>query len=580
MFLKYFPILVWTKSYTYNDLANDGLAAIIVTIMLIPQSLAYAMLAGLPPEMGLYASIIPLILYAIFGTSKTLAVGPVAVIALMTSASCSQFANPGSSEYIVFAIILALMSGIILTFMGLLKLGFIANFLSHPVISGFITASGLIIASSQLNHILGIEGKGNNLYEILGNLGGNLINTNGYTVSLGVFALIILFWCKTRLRNFLLDRGLKSSIADILSRTGPVFAILLTSLAVWLLDLEIKQVAIVGSIPEGLPSFAMPSFTFSIWRELLPAAILISLVGYVETVSVAQTLASKRRQRIDPNQELIALGISNVGSGISGGFPVTGGFARSVVNFDAGAKTPAAGAFTAIGIALTTLFLTPVLFYLPKATLSATIIIAVLSLVDFKAVFKTFSYSRPDGMAMTGTILVTLLLGVEVGIISGVGISLLMYLYRTSRPHIARIGQVPGTQHFRNVNRHLVVTSKKIISLRIDESLYFPNARYLEDSVNSYVGKEPEIKDVILMFSAINYLDASALESLEAINRRLADAKVKLHLSEVKGPVMDQLKRTHFLSELSGQVFLSQFEAFKYLEPELAKKTLNSSKIW
>ena len=580
MFLKYFPILLWSKSYTYNDLANDGLAAIIVTIMLIPQSLAYAMLAGLPPEMGLYASIIPLILYAIFGTSKTLAVGPVAVIALMTSASCSQFANPGSSEYILFAIILALMSGIILTFMGLLKLGFIANFLSHPVISGFITASGLIIASSQLNHILGIEGRGSNLYEILVNLAGNLISINGYTVSLGVFALIILFWCKTRLKNFLLERGLKSSIADILSRTGPVFAILLTSLAVWLLDLEIKQVAIVGSIPEGLPSFAMPSFTFSIWRELLPAAILISLVGYVETVSVAQTLASKRRQRIDPNQELIALGISNVGSGISGGFPVTGGFARSVVNFDAGAKTPAAGAFTAIGIALATMFLTPVLFYLPKATLSATIIIAVLSLVDFKAVFKTFSYSRPDGMAMTGTILVTLLLGVEVGIISGVGISLLMYLYRTSRPHIARIGQVPGTQHFRNVNRHLVITSKKIISLRIDESLYFPNARYLEDSVNSYVGKEPEIKDVILMFSAINYLDASALESLEAINRRLADAKVKLHLSEVKGPVMDQLKRTHFLSELSGQVFLSQFDAFKYLEPELAKKTLNSSKIW
>ena len=580
MFLKYFPILVWSKSYTYNDLANDGLAAIIVTIMLIPQSLAYAMLAGLPPEMGLYASIIPLILYAIFGTSKTLAVGPVAVIALMTSASCSQFANPGSSEYIVFAIILALMSGIILTFMGLLKLGFIANFLSHPVISGFITASGLIIASSQLNHILGIEGRGSNLYEILVNLAGNLISINGYTVSLGVFALIILFWCKTRLKNFLLERGLKSSIADILSRTGPVFAILLTSLAVWLLDLEMKQVAIVGSIPEGLPSFAMPSFTFSIWRELLPAAILISLVGYVETVSVAQTLASKRRQRIDPNQELIALGISNVGSGISGGFPVTGGFARSVVNFDAGAKTPAAGAFTAIGIALATMFLTPVLFYLPKATLSATIIIAVLSLVDFKAVFKTFSYSRPDGMAMTGTILVTLLLGVEVGIISGVGISLVMYLYRTSRPHIARIGQVPGTQHFRNVNRHLVITSKKIISLRIDESLYFPNARFLEDSVNSYVGKEPEIKDVILMFSAINYLDASALESLEAINRRLADAKVKLHLSEVKGPVMDQLKRTHFLSELSGQVFLSQFDAFKYLEPELAKKTLNSSKIW
>ena len=579
MFLKYFPILAWSKSYTYNDLAEDGLAAIIVTIMLIPQSLAYAMLAGLPPEMGLYASIIPLVLYAIFGTSKTLAVGPVAVIALMTSASCSQFANPGSSEYIIFAIILALMSGIILILMGLLKLGFIANFLSHPVISGFITASGLIIAASQLNHILGIEGTGSNLYDILYNLISNLMNINVYTVFLGSCAIIILFWCKTRLKNFLLARGFKPLMANILSRTGPVFAVVLTSLAVWLFNMETRQVAIVGSIPEGLPSFAIPSFIATIWRELLPAAILISLVGYVETVSVAQTLASKRRQRIDPNQELIALGFSNVGSGISGGFPVTGGFARSVVNFDAGAKTPAAGAFTAIGIALATLFLTPALFYLPKATLSATIIIAVLSLVDFKAVFRTFSYSRPDGLAMAGTILITLLLGVEIGIVSGVGISLLMYLYRTSRPHIARIGQVPGTQHFRNVNRHLVITSEKVISLRIDESLYFPNARFLEDSVNSFVGKEPDVTDVILMFSAINYLDASALESLEAINRRLADAKVNLHLSEVKGPVMDQLKRTHFLLELSGQVFLSQFDAFKSLEPKLAEKTLNFNKI-
>ena len=579
MFLKYFPILAWSKSYTYNDLAEDGLAAIIVTIMLIPQSLAYAMLAGLPPEMGLYASIVPLVLYAIFGTSKTLAVGPVAVIALMTSASCSQFANPGSSEYIKFAIILALMSGIILILMGLLKLGFIANFLSHPVISGFITASGLIIAASQLNHILGIEGTGSNLYDILYNLISNLMNINVYTGFLGACASIILFWCKTRLKNFLLARGFKPLMANILSRTGPVFAVVLTSLAVWLLNMETRQVAIVGSIPEGLPSFAIPSFTATIWRELLPAAILISLVGYVETVSVAQTLASKRRQRIDPNQELIALGFSNVGSGISGGFPVTGGLARAVVNFDAGAKTPAAGAFTAIGIALATLFLTPALFYLPKATLSATIIIAVLSLVDFKAVFRTFSYSRPDGLAMAGTILITLLLGVEIGIVSGVGISLLMYLYRTSRPHIARIGQVPGTQHFRNVNRHLVITSEKVISLRIDESLYFPNARFLEDSVNSFVGKEPDVTDVILMFSAINYLDASALESLEAINRRLADAKVNLHLSEVKGPVMDQLKRTHFLLELSGQVFLSQFDAFKSLEPKLAEKTLNFNKI-
>ena len=428
-----------------------------------------------------------------------------AVIALMTSASCSQFANPGSAEYVVLAIILAIMSGMMLIMMGLLKLGFIANFLSHPVISGFITASGIIIAASQLNHIFGIEGRGSNLVDILLNLIINLNDLNPYTLFIGIFALIILFWCKKKLKRFMLDLGSTPSISDVISRTGPVIAVVSTTLIVWIFDLGYDKVPIVGSIPEGLPSLGLPSFNFSILTKLLAPALLISLVGYVETISVAQTLASKRRQRIDPNQELIALGFSNAGSGISGGFPVTGGFARSVVNFDAGAKTPAAGAFTAIGIALATMFLTPFLFYLPKATLAATIIIAVLSLVDFKSVLKTFSYSRPDGLAMTSTIFITLLMGVEIGIISGVGISLLMYLYRTSRPHIARVGQVPGTQHFRNINRHLVVTSEKVISLRIDESLYFPNARFLEYSIYGYIGREPEIKNVILVFSAINY---------------------------------------------------------------------------
>ncbi len=575
MYAKYFPILKWSKSYTYKEFVDDFLAAIIVTIMLIPQSLAYAMLAGLPAEMGLYASIIPLILYCIFGTSKTLAVGPVAVIALMTAASCSQFAEPGSPEYVVTAILLATMSGIILILMGLLKLGFIANFLSHPVISGFITASGLIIAASQLNHILGIEGRGSNLFDILKNLILNLTDFNTYAFIIGVIALAILFWCKKKLKYLMLSSGFNALTSDIVSRTGPVLAVFITTFIVWLFGLG-GTVVIVGSIPEGLPSFKVPSSNFALGIELLAPALLISLVGYVETISVAQTLASKKRQRIDPNQELIALGFSNVGSGISGGFPVTGGFARSVVNFDAGAKTPAAGAFTAIGIAIATLFLTPLLFYLPKATLAATIIIAVLSLVDFKSVLRTFSYSNPDGLAMTCTIFITLAMGVEVGIMSGVGISLSMYLYRTSRPHIARIGQVPGTQHFRNVKRHLVVTSEKVISLRIDESLYFPNARFLEDTIYAYVGMEPEIKNVIFVFSAINYLDASALESLENINTRLADAMVGLHFSEVKGPVMDQLKRTTLLDNLNGQVFVSQYEAFKALEPELAEKTLAS----
>ena len=574
MFTKYFPIIEWVKSYSYDDLANDTVAAIVVTIMLIPQSLAYALLAGLPPEIGLYASIIPLILYSIFGTSKTLAVGPVAVIALMTFAACSKLAIPGSPEFVTISIMLATLSGLILLLMGILKLGFITNFLSHPVISGFITASGLIIAASQLKHIFGISGGGSNLIEISVNIYKNILEINFLTVFIGITSLLILYWSKKRFKTCLINFKVSEFLSDLISRTGPVIAVIITSFFVWIFGLGESTVSIVGHIPKGLPVLKFPDINYNIFLELFIPALLISIVGYVETVSIAQTLASKRREKIDHNQELIALGFSNFGSGVSGGFPVTGGFARSVVNFDAGAKTPAAGALTAIGIAFSTLFLTPFLFYLPKATLAATIMIAVLSLVDFKSVIKVFSYSPADGLAMVSTIILTLCFGVEIGIVCGVVLSLSMFLYRTSRPHIARVGQVPGTEHYRNVNRHIVISSKKVICFRIDESLYFPNAKFLEDTIYNFIINNKEINDIIIMCSAINYIDTSALESLEFINSRLKEAGVKLHLSEVKGPVMDQLQKTNFFDELSGKVYLTNFQAFLRLDPELANKTL------
>ncbi|MCK9552142.1 SulP family inorganic anion transporter, partial [Aquamicrobium sp.] len=283
--------------------------------------------------------------------------------------------------------------------------------------------------------------------------------------------------------------------------------------------------------------------------------------GFVESVSVGQTLAAKRRQRIDPDQELIGLGAANIAAGLSSGYPVTGGFARSVVNFDAGAQTPAAGVFTAVGIAFAALFLTPLLASLPQATLAATIIVAVLSLVDFGAVRRVFAYSRSDFAAMAATILVTLGWGVELGIVAGVLLSLLLHLYRTSKPHTAIVGQVPGTEHYRNVERHSVLTDPRILSIRVDESLYFANSRFLEDTIAANVAERPDLKHVILMCSAVNAIDASALESLEEINRRLVDAGIGFHLSEVKGPVMDRLKGTKFLEHLNGRIFLSQHEA-------------------
>ena len=574
MFEKYFPILVWIKHYTYDDFASDTVAAIVVTIMLIPQSLAYALLAGLPPQIGLYASIIPLLIYSIFGTSNTLAVGPVAVIALMTFAASSKFAQPGSSEFVSIAILLAVISGLILLLMGILRLGFITNFLSHPVISGFITASGLIIAASQLKHIFGINGDGSNLIAILSSISKNISEISIVTLFIGILSLFILYWSKKRFKSFLINSNVNNFFSDLISRTGPVIAVIVSTFFVWVFGLGENAVSIVGYIPKGLPEIKFPEITFDAFIKLFIPALLISIVGYVETVSIAQTLAAKRREKIEHNQELIALGFSNFGSGLSGGFPVTGGFARSVVNFDAGAKTPAAGAFTAIGIAVSTLFLTSLLFYLPKATLAATIIIAVLSLVDFKSVIKVFSYSKTDGLAMVSTIVVTLCFGVEIGIVSGVVLSLLMFLYRTSRPHIAKVGQVPGTEHYRNEDRHIVISSNKVICLRIDESLYFPNARFLEDSIYKFVINNKNVKHIIIMCSAVNYIDSSALESLEFVNSRLNESGVKLHLSEVKGPVMDQLKKTNFLDELTGEVFLTSFQAFLKLEPKMANKTL------
>jgi SulP family sulfate permease len=288
---------------------------------------------------------------------------------------------------------------------------------------------------------------------------------------------------------------------------------------------------------------------------------LIAILGFVESVSVAQGLAAKRRERIDPDQELIGLGASNVAASLAGGFPVAGGFARSVVNFDAGAATPAAGFFAAVLIAMATFFLMPVLAWLPKATLSATIIVAVWSLVDFSIVKKAWHYSRADFLAVTATIVVTLLVGVEAGVASGIMVSILVHLYKSSRPHVAIVGEVPGTEHFRNVLRHKVVTHAHILSLRVDESLFFANTRYLEDLIYKEVAERPALKHVILMCSAVNEIDLSALESLEVINTRLSDQGIALHLSEVKGPVMDALQKTHLLEALTGQVYLSQHQA-------------------
>jgi SulP family sulfate permease len=567
-FASYFPILQWGRTYDRNALTGDALAAVIVTIMLIPQSLAYALLAGLPPEAGLYASIAPIVIYAIFGTSRALAVGPVAVVSLMTAAAIGNIADEGTAGYAVAALTLAALSGAILLTMGLLKLGFLANFLSHPVIAGFITASGILIATSQIKHVLGISAGGDTLPEMMILLVENLSATNWITLLIGAGTTAFLFWVRKGLKPLLRRIGLGPRLADMVTKAGPVLAVVVTTVLVWGLGLDAQGVKIVGVVPQGLPPLTLPSFSTDLIGLLLLPALLISVIGFVESVSVAQTLAAKKRQRIDPDQELIGLGAANLGAAFTGGYPVTGGFARSVVNFDSGAETPAAGIFTALGLAVAAIALTPLIYFLPTATLAATIIVAVLSLVDFSILKRSWAYSKADFGAVAVTVVLTLVLGVETGVSVGVVLSIALHLFKSSRPHVAEVGLVPCTQHFRNIHRHSVLTDPTLLTIRIDESLYFANARFLEDYIADRVATDCPIRNVVLMCSAINEIDLSALESLEAINHRLATMDVKLHLSEVKGPVMDRLKKSHFLDLLTGQVFLSQYDAMRTLAPE------------
>ena len=574
---RWLPCLEWGRHYNRSSAVQDGLAALIVTLMLIPQSLAYAMLAGLPPVMGLYASLLPLLAYALFGSSRTLAVGPVAVVSLMTAAALTPLFPAGSPDYIGAALLLTLLSGLLLSAMALLRLGFLANFLSHPVITGFISASGILIATGQVQHLLGIKAGGENLLQILPQLAQALPASHWPTALIGLLSLAWLWWSRARLKAVLARLGLSPQAASHLAKAGPVLAIILGILAVSLLQLEARGVRVVGAIPQGLPGLSLPSLDLQLALQLLPAALLISLVGFIESVSVGQTLAAQRRQRIEPDNELLGLGAANLSAAFSGGLPVTGGFARSVVNHEAGAQTPMAGVFTAIGIGLSVLLLTPLLHNLPLAVLAASIIVAVLGLVDLGSLRRTWRYSRQDGAAQLATLLGVLLIGVEIGILLGVALSLLLFLWRTSRPHMAVVGQVPGSEHFRNVERYSVIESPSVLSLRVDESLYFPNARYLEERIGELIASRPQVRQLVLMCSGVNLIDASALDSLHTISERLHSAGVQLHLSEVKGPVMDQLLRGNFLEQFGGRVFISQYEALNTLDPQSSRQALQAA---
>jgi SulP family sulfate permease len=552
----------WLATYDRSKAAQDAVAGIVVTILLVPQSLAYAMLAGLPPHVGMYASILPLLAYAALGSSMTLSVGPVAVASLMTASAVAPLAAAGSAEYVMLSMLLALIGGVMLLLLGLLRMGFLASLLSHPVISGFVTGSAILIALGQLKPLLGIPAKGDTALELLLSLAARAGQLHLPTAILGIASVLALWSSRRFLARILQRTGLGAKSSEILAKLAPMVVVLLAIAVVAALGLDTRGgVAVVGQIPAGLPTLGFTMPTLAQLQALAAPAAMIALIGFVESVSVAQSLAVKRGERIDADAELRGLGAANLASALSGGFPVTGGFARSVVNFAAGARTPLAGAIAALLMAAVLLGLTGLFERLPLAVLAATIIVAVSGLVDLQTLRHAWHYDRADAVAWIGTALGVLVLGVEAGVGLGVAMSIGTFLWRASRPHIAVVGRVGDSEHFRNELRFAVQTYPGLLLLRVDESLFFANISAVVQRVERELDQRGDVRHLVLDLSSVSRIDLTAVEALQRLQVDLRERGITLHLAEVRGPVMDRLKLTELPGALARKPFLSLHEA-------------------
>ncbi|MBC6402913.1 MAG: sulfate permease [Hyphomonadaceae bacterium] len=556
----------WLTTYNSKRLLGDTVAALVVTVLLVPQALAYAMLADLPPQVGIYASIFPLLAYALFGSSRFLNVGPTAVISLMTAVAIADIPE---GQRITGAAALGFMSGVFLIILGLLRGGFIMNFVSRSVVAAYITGAAVLIILSQFKHILGVDVQGRSGWELLSSLIGSASRPNVTALLIGGISMVVIWTSRTYLGLGLVKHGMKARTARIVQRLFPLMIIILfTGISGVFLLSENNGLPVVGDVPRTVPPLSFPAAGLEIYQALCLPAFVIALVTFVDSMSTAQTLASRARERIDANRELFGLGASNFVAGMTGGYPVNGSMSRSVVNYTAGGQTPVVGVITALLMLFTALFLAPLLKYLPLAVLAALIIVACFSLFQFRTLRSIWHYNREGGITAFATFSAVLVLGVQWGVVIGVILSMTFHIRTTLKPHMVIVGRFPGTEHYRDADRYNVETHEEVKTLRIDESLYYANARYLEDKVAHLVHQSPKMTDLILMCTAVNRIDGSALSSLETINQRLADANIKLHISELHSHVKERLHRSHFLDHLSGEIFLSQQEAMRALEPE------------
>ncbi|MGQ0657103.1 MAG: SulP family inorganic anion transporter [Chromatiales bacterium] len=563
------PAPAWLRGYRRKYLKGDLIAGVVVAIMLIPQAMAYALLAGLPPQMGLYAALLPIVVYALLGTSMTLAVGPLAIDSLMVAAALAPVAAAGSVAYLDAAATLTVLVGGILLVLGLVRAGVLVSFLSNPVINGFTSAAAVVIAASQVKYLLGIHmPPGLGFVETMRHILDHAGEYNRATATLGISCVVLLLLARKPLAALLRRMRIPGRLVRVITRTEALLVILLAAFATWRLDLQQRYgVSVVGDLPPGLPALALPRFDPGLAAALLPSAALIALVGFMESISVGRAFAGKRRQRVEPNRELTALGAANLAAAVSGAYVVAGGVSRTSVNFTAGANTPLASLITASLIAVAVVSLTPWFRHIPQAALGAVVVLAVLRLFDLKGLRFAWRYNKADAVSLLVTFVAVLVEGLAAGILAGIGVSLALYLWRTSRPHVAIVGRMGESEHFRSVDRHTVRTCPHVVAVRVDESLYFANADLLQDRLLAVAAERQSVTHVVLVCSAINFIDASALETLSDVRVRLCDAGVTLHLAEVKEPVMDALKRSDFLQQLApGAVFLSAHEAMRALD--------------
>lgn len=563
---KFIPAFGWFSKYKRAYLKGDLVAGITVGVMLIPQGMAYAMIAGLPPIYGLYASTIPLLIYALLGTSRQLAVGPVAMVSLLTAAGIGVLAEAGSTTYISLAIILALMVGVIQFLLGVFRLGFLVNFLSHPVISGFTSAAALIIGLSQLKHLLGIDiPRSHHVHEIIGHAIADFGSVNWATVGIGITGIGLIVVVK--------------KIAKTIP--GPLLAVVFGVLAVWFFELTNMGVKIVGEVPSGLPVFGLPEFSFETIKMLFPIALAISLVSFMESIAVAKAIQAKHKDyKVSPNQELIALGAANVGGAFFQSYPVTGGFSRTAVNDQTGAKTGFASIISALLILLTLLFLTPLFYYLPNAILASVIMVAVFGLIDVKEAKHLWHADRSDFWMLAITFFATLALGIEQGIGIGVVLSLAWIIFRSTRPHIAVLGRVKDSTFYRNINRFKNLEIRKdLLIVRFDEQIYFANSNYFREQIEHLAFAKKDLKAIVFCFNSVSEIDSSAGQMLEDLIDDFKNQGWKIYFTGVRGPVRDTLERIGLTKKIGEEnFFMSIQEAINCFDHPSHKENLEEFK--